>query len=275
MESSAQPPVDRSEPGAATKGQELHLKLDCPKCAHPLRIEIRQLPLLLQCQKCANAFWIDRGGHIQSQHESGSTYVTCPRCQQTRQYPKAAKLRKLRCLACSFEIPLGHPSPSPSSSSAAPDESPRRPGAKQRDGDFHLSPWAMGAISVVLILLSGLAVAWVAPTFQTDQALLDAADVFTAAVVRGDVGTAKQSVSSDQQEPLQRWLSLYPYHPATPPSGEREVRVLEYAETAARVQVKYDRTLRDTATQRQSWRRDLGGAWQFDAEESLRRLNEP
>lgn len=254
-------------------GGSKHLKIACPKCAAPSIVEVRMLPFLLQCPGCSNSFWVDRTGHIQSEHELGTSSIACPRCRQTRKWPKGAAVKQLRCLSCGFDIPIEADDAPVSLSERLAGKEPEKRSVKPKPP--RKTSLVFGTAGLVASVFAFFAIPFLLYYWMTylDPALVDAAKGFTTAVATGDIGKARAWVTPGQDESFGNWTLTNPASASAPPQ-DFQVKALKYRSTAALIRVSFLRSGTNIETQNQAWHRSPGGSWQFDAAASLQ-LEQP
>jgi phage FluMu protein Com len=263
---------DASRGGSVLRaGEDMRLQFECPKCNAVAWVEWRQLPHLLRCRGCENSFWIDKSGHIQSEHEVGSVSIKCPRCQEPRQWPKGVVLKETKCLICGFDFSINPDSPPDSLSqqlAAKPQKTPT-PKKKTRQ-DKPMPRLAIAAIAAGALLLFCLAILAIIRATRIDEALIEAVQAFNAAALVGESKKAKDWVPTGEETAFETWMLMNTGNRPLVRFEPVEVEVVQYSSHAARVRVSYQRTIQDVAHQCQSWRRDPEGRWRFDPAASLR-----
>ena len=247
------------------KSQGPRLQLECPKCGAPAWVEWQQLPHLLRCRGCLNSFWIDKGGHVQSEHAVGSFSVECPRCHQSRQWPVGVAVKQFACLACGFEFALGPESASDSLNQRLKGI-PREPPTSRKTSreDKSAPPAAIVAMIAGALLLLCLPILFVVWSTRTDKALVDAVEAFNTAILAGDAPKAKEWIPAGQETAFKNWMLMNTCNRPLVPCGAVEVKVVQYSSAVAQVRISYQRTIQDMHTQDQAWRRGPDGRWQFD-----------
>lgn len=258
-----------SGPGASRPGNDMRLTLQCPKCDTTAWVEWCQLPHLLHCRGCHNSFWIDKTGHIQSEHEVGKARAACPRCKAVREWPRGVVPKDIRCLKCGCEIPHDPELAAESLNqriTGAVHEAPR-----PKKDDYRPA----SRTTVILVVAAGLlvfclAVFALARGTSTDDALVHAAQGFNAAVLAGNSKQATQWIFDGQKRAYDTWTILNASNrPIAGLRGPVKVEVVDYATTTAKVNISYQRTIQDACTIVQVWRRPDNGSWRFDPSATL------
>jgi hypothetical protein len=273
MNEPPRPSDQQSEQGVSPTGEGLRLQLYCPKCNTASWVEWRQLPHLLRCRGCFNSFWIDKSGHVQSEHEVGVTRVECPRCHQARQWPKGVAVKRFSCLMCGYDFSSATDSSAASLGErlAANPQGPPAPKKKPRQSK-PMPPAVIAAVvagALLVFCLPILALVWGA---RTDRALIEAVQAFNAVALAGDAEKAKQWVPASQATAFDTWMLMNTSNrPLGQFVGAVEVQVVQYSSSAARVTVSYQRTIQDRHEQCQCWERASGGRWEFDPAATLQR----
>jgi predicted Zn-ribbon and HTH transcriptional regulator len=254
------------------RSDDLRLQLECPKCKTPAWVFWRQLPHLLRCPKCRNSFWINKNGHVESEHECGTTRITCPRCQESHEWPAEAKLKHLRCRGCSFDIaPTDGEAPSMAERLAG---GSRTNTARSRKHDQRESKELSRAVIFGIVIgtfsLLGLLVAGVAWAIMPDKELTRVAGQFTVASALGETEKALEAVDPGQQAAYERWCAINFASRSLGSQDRLEVSIKSYTSTRATVHAQLGSGSKDRIVLKQVWRKSPEGRWQFDADSTLK-----